>query len=322
MPYLYPHTDLNQQNLDWVIEQIAALRQAIGSIALSAGNLSIAWDSSEMTDHNVIYLYMGVEVGFIHGYLYEWNPGSQSWSGQGRLIPDLPVPIVNGGTGASTKATARAALEITPANIGAEPAFTKLPINKGGTNATSASDALTNLGAQAALTSSNPLAITAGGTGSTDAAGARTALGIGAVATENTLPVSKGGTGANAAAAARTNLGIGSVAVENTVPISKGGTGATSLAAAQTALGMIVNGATLLTNEATDLVSTYDALPSPRGFFIGFYSAGAGNAPDAVNGGYVMMFKSNANYGEMIAFQSDGVKYRTKTATWNTWATL
>ena len=46
-----------------------------------------------------------------------------------------------------------------------------------------------------------------GGTGATTAAAARTNLGLGTVAVENIVPVNKGGTGATTAAAARTNLG-------------------------------------------------------------------------------------------------------------------
>ena len=53
--------------------------------------------------------------------------------------------IAHGGTGASTSAEARANLEITPANIGAEPAITSLPISKGGTGATTRKTALENL---------------------------------------------------------------------------------------------------------------------------------------------------------------------------------
>lgn len=54
------------------------------------------------------------------------------------------------------------------------------------------------------------LAVINGGTGASTASGARTNLGLGTVAIENTVPVTKGGTGATTASAARTNLGLGS----------------------------------------------------------------------------------------------------------------
>jgi hypothetical protein len=115
--------------------------------------------------------------------------------------------------------------------------------------------------------------VASGGTGATAAAAARTNLGLGSIATQaansvaitggsvtgiTDLDVADGGTGASSASAARTNLGIGTIATQaansvaitggtlsgvglsslsSALAIADGGTSATSASAARTALG-------------------------------------------------------------------------------------
>lgn len=55
------------------------------------------------------------------------------------------ISVDKGGTGADNAATARTNLDITPANIGAEPSFYVLPIIKGGTSASNGATGLKNL---------------------------------------------------------------------------------------------------------------------------------------------------------------------------------
>jgi hypothetical protein len=117
-----------------------------------------------------------------------------------------------------------------------------------------------------------------GGTGATTAADARTNLGLGAVAVQNTVPIANGGTGATTAADARTNLGLGAVAVQNTVPIANGGTGATTAADARTNLGL---GTASVANTTTSQIdSTIGRVLKVGDFGIGNLNS----APPAVPG--------------------------------------
>jgi len=97
------------------------------------------------------------------------------------------------------------------------------------------------------------ISIAGGGTSATTAAGARTNLGLGVVATANVVPIAWGGTQATDAAGARGNLGLGSMATQNfnavwitggtitgiaALGIAFGGTGATTAAGVRSNLGL------------------------------------------------------------------------------------
>jgi len=180
------------------------------------------------------------------------------------------LSIADGGTGATSAEGARTTLGVDPAGTD----------NSTDVTLTTVTSNYLSINGQEITAGIVPISL--GGTGATSAADARTALGVDAAGTDNstnvtltntdylsisgqaitagTVPISKGGTGATSAADARTNLGVDAAGTDNstnvtltntdylsisgqaitagTVPISKGGTGATSPADARTALGV------------------------------------------------------------------------------------
>ncbi|HAU86432.1 MAG TPA: hypothetical protein DCW90_13335 [Lachnospiraceae bacterium] len=142
-----------------------------------------------------------------------------------------PVPIANGGTGTTTAARAltnlgAAAAKHTHKSSDIEDLETAtqsyvntaidnldtITVEKGGTGATTAQEALSNLGAAAETHNHSATDIKTG-----------------------TLPISRGGTGATTAALARFMLGLGNTT--GAVPIANGGTNATTAARALNNLG-------------------------------------------------------------------------------------
>jgi hypothetical protein len=137
------------------------------------------------------------------------------------------------------------------------------------------------------------LPIANGGTNASTAANARTNLGLGSVAVENTVPVAKGGTGATSAAAARTNLGAQEALISGTN--IKTLNGEALLGAGNIVLDVTTASVLSATSQASvGAVGTYSFLSTTEGFNPGdllagsvlFWSCVQGNGSQG-NGGLV-----------------------------------
>ena len=184
----------------------------------------------------------------------------------GAITGISPLPTSAGGTGSGDLATARI-------NLGLGTIATQSDNNINVTGGSLTGIAIGSL--------NSPLGVGSGGTGASSAFNARTNLGLGSMSTQNLsdvyitggaisgidpLSVVSGGTGANSAVQARTNLGLGTLALQDATAVAitggvisgitplsltDGGTGANSASAARTNLGLASGATTSVGSLAT-----------------------------------------------------------------------
>jgi len=138
----------------------------------------------------------------------------------GQAITAGTVPVALGGTGATTASAARTALSVDVSGT------------DNSTNVTLASVTGNYLSISGQAITAGTVPVSLGGTGSTSAGDARTALGVDAAGTDNSTDVTLATVSSN-------YLSISGQAITaGTVPVALGGTGSTTVSSARTALGL------------------------------------------------------------------------------------
>lgn len=251
MFYLYPHTNLDQSNLDWMIKTLKEIQ--------SRNTIKVITQASQMTDPSCIYIYQGTESGYITNSWWYYDTATREWTDGGifggnldnLVVPDsLRAGLISGNTYAivvdgnnvSFNGTAPAFMNGVTVNGPATFLGTidaqRLNVNTFTPN--SITTGSLNVSGTASLTHLNlavPLSIDNGGTGG--ALGTfRSELGLGAGT--GPLDIAHGGTGVTTAAEARTALGANNASnlTAGVLAITHGGTGATTAAGARDALGL------------------------------------------------------------------------------------
>lgn len=136
--FRYPHTDLNQQNLDWLIGEMKSL---VGEYK-NFRNPEVVHFADEMTNENKIYIYEGSESGYLADYWYYFNDDSRTWIAGGPYgmgaLPSIDPTLTLAGHPADAKAVGDAIATVNTYRLVAidVPSFSQLPITVNNANIT------------------------------------------------------------------------------------------------------------------------------------------------------------------------------------------
>ena len=75
----FPGTNMYNLDLDWVIKTVREMHTSLNSFITNFSSPVLAYSSEDMTNRNLIYLYVGDEIGWNTDHWYYYDPDQTAW---------------------------------------------------------------------------------------------------------------------------------------------------------------------------------------------------------------------------------------------------
>ena len=187
----------------------SAASQVLNYPVAQSGSLEVICSANNSGDQSCTQIYSTNPDN--KQYKRTYNSETSTWSTWAKIYNSSDViPVSNGGTGVSDAGSIRRLILVQGVDCNDQTGPQSYNSYRSPNSAYTFK--VDNSGLVASINTGTgevvPFAVSAGGTGATNAAKARTNLGIGSAATFNTVPLANGGTGATSDTAARVNLKV------------------------------------------------------------------------------------------------------------------
>ena len=76
---MFPGTNMHDLDLDWIIKVVRDMQTSLNAFINNFSNPMLAYSYSDMTNTDLIYLYVGDEIGYNKNHWYYYDPSITAW---------------------------------------------------------------------------------------------------------------------------------------------------------------------------------------------------------------------------------------------------